>query len=41
MSWIVVRRYRNKRHEWASQVRWCRVTCASTMACEVWQGRTW
>ena len=27
--------------EWASQERWCRVTCASTMACEVWQGRTW
>ena len=41
MSSIVARRHRNRRHEWASQERWCRVTWASTMACEVWQGRTW
>ena len=41
MSSIVTRRHRNRRNEWASHRRWCRVTCASTMACEVWQGRTW
>ena len=41
MSSTVARRHRNRRQEWASQERWCRVTCANTMACEVWQGRTW
>ena len=41
MSSIVARRHRNRRHELASLERWCRVTCASTMAFEVWQGRTW
>ena len=41
MSSTVARRHRNRRHEWAPQERWCRVTYASTMACEVWHGRTW
>ena len=40
MSSGVARRHRKRRQEWASQERWCRVTCASTMAWEVWQGRT-
>ena len=41
MSSTVTTRNPNRRQEWALQERWCRVTPASTMACEVWQGKTW
>ena len=33
-------RHLKTRQEWASQDQWCKVTCARTMAWDVWHGRT-